>query len=106
VRFVGQTIQLDVLMLGRGTVRGRVTYEDGTVPDELQVVGYSPVFYQGREAELGPDGTYAIHDLPVGTVSLGASDRIGSFVYQTVEIPRAGAVVERNLTIFRRPSEE
>jgi hypothetical protein len=106
VRFIGQVMELDVLMLGRGTVRGRVTYEDGTVPEDLQVVGYSPVFFQGSEASYGPDGSYEIRDLPVGTISLGASDRIGSFVYQTVELPRAGAVVERNLTIIRRPAHE
>ena len=30
VRFIGQTVELNVLMLGRGTIHGRVTYEDGT----------------------------------------------------------------------------
>ncbi len=106
VRFIGQTVELDVLMLGRGTVRGRVTYEDGTVPESFQVVGYSPVFFEGAEATLGPDGTYEIRDLPVGTISLGATDHEGGYVYQTVEIPSSGSVTERNLTIIRRSPEE
>ncbi len=106
VRFIGQTVELDVLMLGRGTVRGRVTYEDGSVPESFQVVGYSPVFFEGSEAKLGPDGTYEIRDLPVGTISLGATDYEGGYVYQTVEIPSAGSVTERNLTIIRRSPEE
>gem|GEM_PF-6462551 len=106
VRFVGQTAQLDVLMLGRGTVRGRVTYDDGTIPGEPQVTGYSPVFFEGLEATYGPDGTYEIRDLPVGTISLGATDRQGGYVFQTVEIERAGAVVERDLTIIRKAPDE
>ncbi len=106
MRFVGQTSQLDVLMLGRGTVRGRVTYDDGTVPDRYQVTGYSPVFFEGTEATYGPDGTYEIRDLPVGTISLGATDRDGGYVFQTVEIERAGSVVERNLTIIRKAPDE
>ena len=101
VRFEGQLHELDVVMLGRGTIRGRVTYEDGTVPAELQVIAYSPVFTEGVEATLLDDGRFEAREVPVGTVTLGASDRHGGIVYQTVEIPVAGAVVERDLTILR-----
>ncbi|MCB1037702.1 MAG: hypothetical protein KDD47_27970, partial [Acidobacteria bacterium] len=106
VRFIGQTVQLDVVMLGRGTVRGRITYEDGTVPESLRLVASSPVFFQGREARIQADGYYEVGDVPVGTVSLAATDRQGSFVFQTVEIPTAGAVVQRDLIILRRTPDE
>lgn len=102
VRFIGQTVELDVRMLGRGTIRGRVTYEDGTVPASLRVVANSPVFAEGRQAVIGTDGTFEVGDVPVGTVTLAASDTEGSFVFQTVEIPTAGAVVQRDLIIIRR----
>ncbi|HMB54067.1 MAG TPA: carboxypeptidase regulatory-like domain-containing protein, partial [Thermoanaerobaculia bacterium] len=95
-----------VVMVGRGTVRGRVRYEDGTLPDEIQVVAYSPVFTTGVRATVFPDGSYEARDVPVGTVSLYASDRLGSSVYQTIEIATAGAVVERDLTILRLPVDE
>jgi hypothetical protein len=49
VRYVGQVVELDIVLLGRGLVRGRVTYDDGTVPAELRVVAASPVFL-GRAA--------------------------------------------------------
>ena len=102
VRFVGNTIQLDIVMLGRGTIHGKVRYEDGSVPETLEVIGYSPVFFEGRKAKILADGSYEVGDLPVGPVTLGASDRKGSFVYQTVEIPTAGSVVTRDLVILRR----
>ena len=102
VRFVGNTIQLDIVMLGRGTIHGKVRYEDGSVPETIEVIGYSPVFFEGRKAIISADGSYEVGDLPVGPVTLGASDRKGSFVYQTVEIPTAGSVVTRDLVILRR----
>ncbi|MCI0344295.1 MAG: carboxypeptidase-like regulatory domain-containing protein, partial [Chloroflexi bacterium] len=106
VRFPGGVQQLDVLMLGRGTLRGRVTYEDGSVPEQFRVVAYSPVFYEGREARVYSDGRYEVGDVPVGTVSLVATDRLGSFVFQTEELPVAGAVRERDLVIIRRPPDQ
>ncbi|HEX7181896.1 MAG TPA: carboxypeptidase regulatory-like domain-containing protein, partial [Thermoanaerobaculia bacterium] len=102
VRFVGQEVHLDIVMLGRGSIRGQVRYEDGSVPETLEVVAYSPVFFEGRKARVSADGSYEVGDVPVGTITLGATDREGSFVYQTVEIPTAGAVVQRDLTIIRR----
>jgi hypothetical protein len=104
VRLIGGTQTLDVLMLGRGTVRGRITYDDGTQPADPRVVALSPVFAEGREGRIDALGNYEIRDLPVGPISLGASDRLGGVVFQTIELPRAGAVVERNLVILRRPS--
>jgi hypothetical protein len=104
VRFVNQTQEVDIVMLGRGTIRGRVRYDNGDIPADVSVIAYSPVFFEGREARLGVDGTYEVGDVPVGTVTLGASDRDGGYVFQTVEIPVAGAVVERDLTIIRRPA--
>jgi hypothetical protein len=105
VRLVGQTQVLDVVMLGRGTIRGRLTYEDGSVPAEPQLLAYSPVFFEGRQARINAAGFYEVSDVPVGTVSVAATDRQGSFVFQTLEIPTAGSVVERDLVIFRRPAE-
>jgi hypothetical protein len=104
VRFVNQTMEVDVVMLGRGTIRGKVRYDNGDIPGRIDVMAYSPVFFEGREARLGPDGTYEVGDIPVGTVTLGANDRDGGYVFQTVEIPSAGAIVQRDLVIIRRPS--
>ncbi len=103
VRYIGQVVELDIVLLGRGLVRGRVTYDDGTVPAELRVVAASPVFLEARRARLDGNGNYDVGDLPVGVISLAAQDGIGNFAFATVEIASAGAVVERDLVILRQP---
>ncbi len=103
VRYIGQVVELDIVLLGRGLVRGRVTYDDGTVPTELRVVAASPVFLEARRARLDAHGNYDVGDLPVGVISLAAQDGVGNFALATVEIASAGAVVERDLVILRQP---
>ncbi len=105
VRFVGQRIQLDVVMLGRGTLRGRVRYDDGTVPPAARVIAASPVFREGRTASLDASGNYSVSDVPVGTITLSATDGQGRFAVGTVEIPSAGGVVEHDLVIVRHPDQ-
>lgn len=74
VRFVGQTTRLDVVMLGRGQVLGRVTYDDGSAPSKVSIIGVSPVSStDGRRARVDASGNYDIGDLPVGTISLSAT---------------------------------
>ncbi len=104
VRFVGSVVQLDILMLGRGTIRGRVTYEDGSVPVDARVIAESPVFREGRGASIDGNGNYTVADVPVGTITLSANDGQGRFVVKTVEVPAAGSVVDHNLVILRLPS--
>jgi protocatechuate 3,4-dioxygenase beta subunit len=103
VRYIGQVVELDIVLLGRGMVRGRVTYDDGSVPAELRVVAASPVFLEARRARLDSNGNYDVGDLPVGVTSLSAQDGVGNFALATVEIANAGAVVERDLVILRQP---
>ncbi|MBZ0114334.1 MAG: Ig-like domain-containing protein, partial [Thermoanaerobaculia bacterium] len=101
VRFIGETVNLDIVMLGRGTVQGRVTYEDGSPVTDPAVFASSPAFNESVSGAVDAEGNYILRQIPVGTVTLGATDGDGGFVAQTVEIPVAGAVVDRDLTIVR-----
>ncbi|HYL06534.1 MAG TPA: carboxypeptidase regulatory-like domain-containing protein, partial [Thermoanaerobaculia bacterium] len=103
VRFIGQTARLDVLMLGRGTIRGRVAYDDGTVPDSPQVVAWSPVFREYGSVKIDAHGNYAATNVAVGTITLSASDSQGRFVVTTLAVPSSGSVVDYDLIILRIP---
>ena len=105
VRLIGQTLDLDIVMLGRGTLRGRVTYDDGSVPASIRVIAENPVFREGRLAKVDANGNYTVGDVPVGAITLSATDRDGKFVVTTIELPAAGAVVEKNLVILRVPEQ-
>ena len=94
-----------MVMLGRGTISGRVTYDDGTVPAGARVIAESPVFRQGRAASLDANGNYSLTNVPVGTTTLSATDGQGRFTVTTVELPNAGSVVSHDLVILRRPDQ-
>ncbi len=104
VRFVAQTVSLDIVLLGRGALSGRVLYDDGSVPAKLRVQALNPAFQETRLAVVDAQGHYEIQDMPVGTVTLSATDEAGAFAVTTVEIPAGGALVERDLTLLKRPA--
>jgi hypothetical protein len=106
VRFIGQTVRLDVVLLGRGTVRGRVLNGDGSPSVGAQVSGISPLFQDGRLTYADESGHYELRDLPVGPLQLAAQDGAGGFVAASVEIAGAGDVVERDLVLVRLPDAE
>jgi hypothetical protein len=103
VRSIGQTVSLDIVLLGRGLVRGRVSYDDGTVPQQLRVVAANPAFLEARRALLDEQGNYEVGDLPVGPITISAQDGEGNAASASVEIANAGSTVLRDLVIPRRP---
>ncbi|MEM9557619.1 MAG: carboxypeptidase regulatory-like domain-containing protein [Acidobacteriota bacterium] len=97
---------IDLRTVGRGVVSGRVTYEDGTVPDDLQVTAWNPVQRGGRLAWTDTAGNYRMADVMVGTVTLTAWDTLGHRVYRTIEVETAGSEVTQDLVIIRRPGAD
>ncbi|MDA8017397.1 MAG: Ig-like domain-containing protein [Thermoanaerobaculia bacterium] len=103
VRVVGETKELNVVMVGRGILKGNVTYEDGTVPEGLQVFAHNPVFQISRRAWTDDSGNFRMAEVPVGTVTLMAFDNLGNRTFKAVEVPAAGAEVVQDLLILKRP---
>ena len=104
VRFIGEILELDVVMPGRGSLRGQVRYDDGTIPEEIHVVASNLDFNQGRIAHVDANGFFDVDHMIVGTINLAANDAEGRFVYKTIELPERGATVEQDLILFRRPA--
>ena len=97
----GTTMTRDLVMPGRGQVIGRVTYEDGSVPEELNVVIYNPERKAGRRAHVDENGFFDAEHVIVGTLTLATDDGKGNFAYATFELPSRGETVERNVVILR-----
>ncbi len=94
--------QVDLRMFGRGTVRGTVTFEDGSIPARAEVVAYQAARGEGQSATVDPvTGLYELRDLPVGTISLVATDGEGTFTFATEELASAGATTTRDFTLLR-----
>jgi|CXWL01.1.fsa_nt_gi hypothetical protein len=102
VRTSDATVRIDIVMLGRGVLRGKVRYPDGTIPQGL-VTAYQQVLGIGKSARLDVNGNYELRGMPVGTISMVARDDEGEFVAATLEMPQAGAVVTRDLVIVPAP---
>ena len=94
--------QVDLHMFGRGTVRGTVTFEDGSIPPQAEVVAYQAARGEGQSAAVDPiTGLYELRDMPVGTLSLVATDGEGTFTFATEELATAGATTVRDFTLSR-----
>lgn len=102
VRTSDATVRIDIVMLGRGVIRGKVRYPDGTVPEGL-VTAFHTVLGIGKSVRLDANGNYELKGIPVGTISLVARDKDGEFVAATLAMPQAGAVVQRDLVILPLP---
>lgn len=105
VRTQGQTVQVDVVLQGRGTVKGSVVDGSG-VPLEGVIVRCASDNDPGfRTAQLSrTDGGFTFASVPVGTVRLQAEDpTTNRTAYATVALTAPGGVAERQLVIAQLP---
>ncbi|MEM8963692.1 MAG: carboxypeptidase-like regulatory domain-containing protein, partial [Acidobacteriota bacterium] len=105
-RVAGAVREIDIVMTGRGRISGRVTYEDGSIPETLDVFVINNVFGEGRRAWVGDDGAFNVEEVLVGQIQVTALDDLGNVTFQTLELPVAGSHVEYDLVIVRQPGAE
>jgi hypothetical protein len=97
-----ETVQkLDVVLLGRGSVRGYLRTDDGS-PLQAPIVQARSVLrpWEGAKAQPAAGGSFVLSGLPVGAVQLFGRDG-QDLVYATTNIDRAGAVAEAVLVLSR-----
>ena len=102
VRFPGQVQIVNLVFLGRGSAKGKVTYSDGTVFANANVVVNSPIFKEWRSGVTNSSGDYTIADLPVGPLTFIVQDDAGRVTYATNQIRTPGEVVTQDLVILKR----
>ena len=97
----GQRLNVNVVLLGRGTVQGRALAENGTPLARANVKITSLTDDSSYGATTDDTGTFIIPRIPVGNIFIEAvhspSNARGS---ASDLIPLAGARVVRNLTLF------
>jgi protocatechuate 3,4-dioxygenase beta subunit len=105
LRTAGQSLVVNVVLLGRGDVTGRVLDETG-VPVANAFVTAESVFFKSDEnrgsTNSAADGSFSFKSLPVGAVQLWAIDPASrKTAFQVASIPAAGATVTQNIVIGR-----
>ncbi len=105
VRTQGQTVQVDVVLQGRGTVKGTVVDGTGAALEGVIVRCASDNDNGFRTAQLShSDGGFTFTSVPVGTVRLQAEDpATNRTAYATVGLSAPGGVAERQLVIAQLP---
>jgi len=102
VRLPGQVQIVNLVFLGRGTAQGTVSYSDGAIFANANVVVTSPVFHEFKSATTDASGHYSISDLPVGPLTFLVSDDAGRTTYATNAISTPGQVITQNLVIQKK----
>ena len=109
IRTQNRVARVNIALLGRGSIRGHLTWADtGSPVDGGTVAAASVLFSEMKSASCSAgDGAFTIGGLPVGPITLTGKDPAGHRVYATVGIEQPGAVVDVELRIPRtRPPGE
>ncbi len=95
IRLQNRMARINIALLGRGTVSGRVIYaDDGSPVAEALVRATSTLFNEEKGVRAGPDGSFVVPGVPVGPITLTARDGQGRVVYATVGVAEPGDAVE------------
>jgi len=102
VRLQNRALRINIALLGRGTVRGRVVYaDDGSPVTTGTVRATSTLFSEEKSVPASADGTFTIPGVPVGPITLTARDKDSRVVYATVGVSSPGDVVDN--VVLRMP---
>ena len=97
----GQRLNVDIVMLGRGTFQGRTLAEDGRPLSRTSIKITSLTDNSEYGATTDDDGRFAIGRIPVGNVlveAVNATARAQFFLSEN--IPFAGAITARDITLL------
>ena len=107
IRQQHKVAKFNIALLGRGSIRGKVVYLDTQQPvPRARVLGASTLFNEVKSANVDDEGHFELGGLPVGPITLTASDKDGRKVYATVGIDRPGEIEEVVLEIQRNVASE
>lgn len=101
IRLQSRLARVNIAMLGRGTITGRVFYEDSAPVPAAAVTAASTLFPEVRSTEANVDGTFRLEAMPVGPITITARDATGRSSYATVGLAAPGATADVTLRIQR-----
>ncbi len=102
IRQQGRVVHINIAMLGRGTVAGRLVYAGTGAPVAGgTVTAASTLFVEMKSATVEADGGFTLAGVPVGPITLTGRDGDGNAVYATVGVERPGDTVTLVLELQR-----
>ncbi len=101
IRLQSRLARVSIALLGRGTVTGRILYEDSSPVPAATVTAASTLFSEVRSTVGGADGTFRLEAMPVGPITVTARDAAGRSSHATVGLAAPGATVDVTLRLQR-----
>jgi hypothetical protein len=87
----GLLTRINIALLGRGSLSGRLVWADSGAPvEDGEVTAASAVFGGADSKEVAGDGSFSFGGVPVGPVTVAGRGPEGERVYATVEIRGPG----------------
>jgi hypothetical protein len=87
----GLLTRINIALLGRGSLSGRLVWADSGAPvEDGEVTAASAVFGGADSKEVADDGSFSFGGVPVGPVTVAGRGPEGERVYATVEIRGPG----------------
>jgi hypothetical protein len=99
IRQQNKLAHVNIALLGRGSVTGKLVYRGGASVPNGQVTIASSLFQEGKTATVAADGSFRFDGMPVGPLTLTGRDGDGRRVYATVGLEQPGATVDVLLEI-------
>lgn len=101
IRRQNRVARLNIALLGRGTVAGSVVYDDGEPVADAAITAFSTLFDEVRTGATDGAGGFAIAGVPVGPITVAATDDEGRSGYSTVGISGPGTTTTTEVVIQR-----
>ncbi|MDQ6799844.1 MAG: Ig-like domain-containing protein, partial [Acidobacteriota bacterium] len=101
IRTPGQVQRVVLQFLGRGSVTGTLKYSDGSIAIGTVTAG-SSIYNEFHQVGTDALGVFNVRDLPVGPITLAATDAKGNVTYAATQIHAPGEVVKHDLVFQKR----
>lgn len=93
IRLQGKLVRLNVAFLGRGTVEGRLVYEDDAPVLNGTVTVANTLFSEMKTVAVSsPQAAFTVSGVPVGPITVTGRDAAGNSGYVTVGLETGGQV--------------
>ncbi|HXG59335.1 MAG TPA: carboxypeptidase regulatory-like domain-containing protein [Thermoanaerobaculia bacterium] len=106
VRLPGEVQRVDLVFLGRGTVQGTVRTSDGKpVANATITIGntaFNTLYQEFLQTATDAQGFYRITDVPVGPLTIAATNATGAVVFAANLLRTPGEVLTRDLVFELR----
>jgi hypothetical protein len=102
IRVNGEVQRIVLQFLGRGSLKGHVSYSDGKAIPDATITIASPLFGESARTKSNANGDYSLQNLAVGPLTVAVNDLDGNVAFASTQIRTPGEQITQDLVIQKR----